>query len=295
MEVPDSLKEEVLIGHHVAYVAKSTASWDAADSAGDEARPTAGDAILFAVIVGWDGSQRRQYALLQPIHDGGNAPPLFVVHWDAIAGRSPSRKVAPRMETFMVKQDIVKSLADAQNLRSPSSVNTATYRTRKQLEVSKAAADAADKAVDENHADADESDEDSLGPPIPGEFSVEEPSDAGEGSSSEESTDPSEAEDDVSSAADVDTPDPPARKLFHSTRKAAAAGAVPKHNPKRSLPKPTKPDVEATKVPDNLKGYGFAKLVKAPTPEVTAPLSSLLAFFPSLCSTHLTHSTILIY
>ena len=108
------------------------------------------------------------------------------------------------------------------------------FRTRKQLEVSKAAAvatdDAVDDAVDEaahengatdeavrmENIDVEESDEDSLGPPIPSSSSDEELSDAGEDEESDDESHDAESDDDEadgSSAAD-DTPDPPARKLF---------------------------------------------------------------------------------
>ena len=203
-----------------------------------------------AMLVGWDGSQRRQYALLQPsdVADGSQ----FLVSWDAIKGRHGNHQRA-EMDDLEAKQIHIKTLAIEENLRSPSSVHAAMTRLRKRQEVQAA-------CVRTSNQEEDASDQD--------EGKSEAPAEEERGSNSEESDDDS-GESEASDEDGEESEPAPVRKLFSSRRRSArqrskAAAPAPKQNPKER------------KVPNDMKGWGFARLSNAPTPEVRSPLYSLL-------------------
>jgi hypothetical protein len=286
VETPTNLKDEVLVGHHIQYQATSTCSWEPNDAAANEDRPTAGDALLYAMAVGWDGHQRRQYALLQPLHDPRSS--LFMVSWEAIQGRHPSKKAAVMMETMDAKKDILKTFATEKELRTPSSINAALNRTRRRHSVSNAASVADESEAAEEEANAEE-EATSEGGEVEveeeeedhGKFCDEPPSDGDGGGGGKEDREEEEEEEEEEDVED-DEDDLPVRQLFpHLRSKAKKAAALPPIGPPppaaTHVPPPTAPPSKATKkVPNDLKGWGFAKISKLSTPEVTPLLSSAL-------------------
>ena len=276
VEIPISPRDEVTMGHHVQYHTTITCSWVVEDAAGDDTRPLEGEATLYAVLVGWDGNQRRQYALLQPTAEPSGV--LFLVSWDAVQGRHPSMKAATRMESMLTKKEILTSLSTEMSLRSPSSVHAAMNRCRKRREEECVYNDdkegtgeeeceewEEEECEEENREEGEEDDDETEAEQYEEEGEEERSSrsereeEEGEEEEGEEEEEEGGDEDADESDGAVDMHVLPVKDLFGVNSKSA---------PK----KPTAKQPPAKIVPNNLKGWGFTKLKGAATPEVTPRL-----------------------